>query len=250
MTATLSPHLAVAGIVKRFGARRVLADVSFSVPAGRLVALLGPNGSGKTTLIKSVLGLVRPDAGTITLDGVVLTGNDAVRSRLGYMPQLPRLPEHLTARDVLHLIGALRGANDDATIAQAIADFRLDELGDRPLGVCSGGQRQRVNAALAMLGGPDVLVLDEPTAGLDPESARALKDRLLIERARGTAILLTTHVIPDVEELADDVVVLHEGAVLFAGGIGGLRAVTGAPTLERALAERTRAARLAATEVA
>ena len=235
------PRLQALGVRKAFGAVGVLHGVDLGLPAGRITAVLGPNGAGKTTLNKCLLGLVRPDAGLVRLGGVDVTGTDAYRSRIGYMPQAPRFPDRLSARDLLALVQSLRPTTT-VDVDGTIEAFGLASFLDRALGVCSGGQRQRVNAALALLFAPDVLMLDEPTAGLDPVASAALKDRLLSERAQGRAILITSHVLSELEELADDVVLLLEGRVNYAGSLEQLRAATGARTLERAVAELQRRA--------
>ena len=230
---------------KAFGSTNVLDDVSIALPGGRITAVLGPNGSGKTTLNKILLGLVRPDGGEVRLNGTNVTGMDAYRARIGYMPQTPRFPEHLSARHVLSLVQSLRASSGDTSVdASAVIDtFDLAAYLDRPLGVCSGGQRQRVNAAVAFLFDPDVLVLDEPTAGLDPVSSASLKDRILHERNRGCAVLITSHVLSELEQLADDVVFLLDGRVRYSGSLDSLRDVYPGATLERAIGAMMQAAR-------
>jgi Cu-processing system ATP-binding protein len=235
----MMPRLAARAVRKAFGAVGVLADVDLALSPGRITAVLGPNGSGKTTLNKILLGLVRPDVGRVELDGVDVTGTDAYRARLGYMPQAPRFPDNLSARDVLGLVRSLRPAAR-VDLDGAIESFGLASYLDRPLGVCSGGQRQRVNAAVALLFAPDVLILDEPTAGLDPVASASLKDRIAAERLAGRAILITSHVLSELEDLTDDVVLLLDGRVHYTGTLTALRDATGAQTLERGVAELLR----------
>jgi Cu-processing system ATP-binding protein len=229
------PILTAEGITKRFGRHAVLKGVGLALARGRVTAVVGPNASGKTTLVKSLLGLVRPDAGRVVFDGEeVRPGDVAYRARIGYMPQAARFPEHLTAREVLALLRDLRpGADADETLAGALG--LAAEL-DRPLRLLSGGTRQKANAVVAFLFRPALVVLDEPTAGLDPVAAGVLKDRIRAEQARGTAFLLTSHLMGEIEELADDLVFLLDGRVRFAGRPDDLRALTGADRLERALA--------------
>ena len=236
------PILTAEGLVKRFGRREVLRGVDLALGRGRVTAVLGPNGSGKTTLVKALLGLVHPDAGRITFDGAeVRPGDVAYRARVGYMPQAARFPENLTAREVLALLRALRPAEAaDETLAAALG---LAGEMDRPLRQLSGGTRQKVNAAVAFLFRPALVVLDEPTAGLDPVAAGVLKDRIRAEQTRGTAFLLTSHLMGEIEELADDLVFLLDGRVRFAGPPAALRALTGEGRLERALAHLMTAAR-------
>ncbi|MCU0616566.1 MAG: ABC transporter ATP-binding protein [Gemmatimonadaceae bacterium] len=244
-------RLAARGVHKAFGAVRVLDGVRLALRAGRVTAVLGPNGSGKTTLNKVLLGLVRADAGAITLDGQVVTGTDAYRRRIGYMPQAPRFPDNLSPREVLTLMQSLRPA-EPVDLDASIQRFDIGAYVDRPLGVCSGGQRQRVNAAVALLFSPDVLILDEPTAGLDPVASAALKDRIVHERAAGRAILVTSHVLSELDGLTDDVVLLLDGRVQYEGSVDALREQTGERSLERAVAAllRTERASVATGEAA
>lgn len=225
----------VTNLSKRYGRRQVLADINAHVANGRITALLGANGAGKTTFIKVLLGLARADHGTIVIDGQIVGATPAYRGAIGYMPQIVRLPAHQTGRELLAILTAVRGGGvePDVTLAEA---FGLGDQFDRPLGELSGGTRQKVNAVLAFAFRPSLLVLDEPTAGLDPLGARVLKDRLQAERARGTAVLITSHVLPDLEELADDILMLSEGTVAWAGELRGLMRRAGEPTLERAVA--------------
>ena len=245
--------LEITGLTKRFGAHAVLGGVDLALRPGRVTAIVGPNGAGKTTLIKSVLGLTRPDGGEIRLDGVaVRAGDDAYRARIGYMPQVARFPENLSARELIAMIadlrgmGAVRGLADGAADAPGAPDDLLDvELLDRfalqphlgkPLRALSGGTRQKVNAVLAFLFRPALLILDEPTAGLDPVSSGILKDKVLAERAAGRTFILTSHIMSELEELADDVVFLVEGRVRFAGPAEELLRRTRQTRLERAIA--------------
>lgn len=226
--------IAVHGLRKRFGRRVVLDGLEARVAPGRITALVGPNGAGKTTLLKVLLGLVRADAGCVAVDGHVLDGSAAYRAAIGYMPQIARFPAHASGRDLLELLAALRGevVPRDPSLAEA---FGVASEFERPLGVLSGGMRQRVNAVLAFAFQPRLLVLDEPTAGLDPVGCRMLKDRILAERAVGTTVLVTSHVLPELEELADDVLLLGEGRTTWNGSVEALKAATGSASLERAV---------------
>jgi Cu-processing system ATP-binding protein len=185
--------------------------------------------------VKSVLGLVRPDEGVIRLDGATLGEDPALRAGIGYMPQLPRFPENLTGAEVLGLVRALRGpgvATDEALLDR----FRLrDQLG-KPVPALSGGTRQKLNAAIAFLFRPRLLLLDEPTAGLDPAASAVLKDRIREVRAEGRTILLSSHVMSELEDLAQDLIVLIEGRVRYHGPVRELAQLTGLHGLERAVA--------------
>ena len=223
------------GLRKRFGAVEVLRGVDLHIAAGRVTAIVGPNGAGKTTFIKSLLGLTRPDGGTLTFDGAPVVGDDAYRARIGYMPQIARYPENLSGRELLDFLRDLRG---DPPVNETLVErFALGDALDKPLRVLSGGTRQKINAVAAFLFAPPCYVLDEPTAGLDPVAAGVLKRRILEERAAGRTIILTSHVMSEIDELADDVIFLVEGRVGFAGGISALKRWAGEEHLERAVAE-------------
>jgi Cu-processing system ATP-binding protein len=225
----------VKGLSKRFGRLQVLRSLDVDIAAGKVTAVLGPNGAGKTTLIKSILGLVRPDAGTIDVAGVRVNGCSEYRAGIGYMPQLPRYPENLTVREILHMVKDLRGRFDGLD-EELVGVFDLESQFGKPFKTLSGGNRQRVSAAIAFLFRPDLLILDEPTAGLDPLASSTLKDKVLRERGRGRTILLTSHVMSEVEELADTVVYVLDGTVYFEESVGSLLERTGEGTLERAMA--------------
>ncbi|HSJ05078.1 MAG TPA: ABC transporter ATP-binding protein [Longimicrobiales bacterium] len=225
----------VKGLSKRFGTLQVLRSLDVDIAPGMVTAVLGPNGAGKTTLIKSILGLVRPDAGTIDVGGVRVNGCSDYRAAIGYMPQLPRYPENLTVREILHMVKDLRGRFEGLD-EELIGVFDLESQFDKPFKTLSGGNRQRVSAAVAFLFRPDLLILDEPTAGLDPLASSTLKDKVLRERERGRTILLTSHVMSEVEELADTVVYVLDGAVHFEDSVASLLERTGEGTLERAMA--------------
>jgi Cu-processing system ATP-binding protein len=223
------------GVVKRFGRRTVLAGLDADIATGRITALVGPNGAGKTTFLKVLLGLARPTAGQVAIDGVILDGGPEYRAQIGYMPQIVHFPAHLRGSDLMTMVTALRGGTTQPDLSLAEA-FDLGATMRRPLGELSGGTRQKINAVLAFAFAPKLLILDEPTAGLDPLAARVLKDRILAERARGTTVLITSHVLPELEELADDVLFLVEGKTAWAGAVVALTHGTGERTLERAVA--------------
>jgi Cu-processing system ATP-binding protein len=223
-----------ADVRKRFGALDVLKGVSLEVRTGAVSALVGPNASGKTTLIKIALGLTRADAGTLRVGGVAIDANGEYRRALGYMPQIARYPEHLRMCDVLELVGALRpGAGRDEEL---IGAFGLSSEKDRHVGDLSGGTRQKLNASIAFLFRPSLLILDEPTAGLDPVASGILKDKIRRVRAEGRTVLITSHILAELEELADDIAFLCDGSLKFAGSVAALLEKTGETRLEPAIA--------------
>jgi Cu-processing system ATP-binding protein len=230
----LGPAVQVSEVTKRFGRLTVLDRVSFQVRAGCVTAMLGPNAAGKSTLLKAMLGLVRPEAGRIVIDGAVLNGDPGYRARMGYMPQAARFPENLTGREVVMLLRDLRrsGREDD----ELFREFELEREMDRPIRTLSGGTRQKLNAAVAFLFRPSLLILDEPTAGLDPVASGILKEKIRRARQTGVSVILSSHILAELEELADDVLFLLEGRVAFAGAIHRLKESTGQDRLERAIA--------------
>jgi len=222
-------------LTKRYGALEALKGVSAVFPAGAVTAVVGPNASGKTTLMKSILGLVIPNEGRVWVLDQPALKNPKVREHIGYMPQDPRFPENVTVREVIRWIEELRG-RPKQDLEELMTYFGLTPHLEQPTRVLSGGTRQKLSAVLAFLFDPEVLILDEPTAGLDPLASSRFKDRVALERDRGKTVILTSHVMSELEELADRVVFLLEGEVVFAGDLEELREQTGESRLERAVA--------------
>ncbi|MCY4674393.1 MAG: ABC transporter ATP-binding protein [Bacteroidetes bacterium] len=226
----------IVGLVKSFGQLNVLDKIDLQIKRKRVTAVVGPNASGKTTLIKCILGLTRQQAGTIIFDGKPLDGAWDYRRHIGYMPQIARFPDHLKAREILMLLKELRD-QPGAKGERLCEAFQLDSELDKPLGTLSGGTRQKINAILAFLFDPDVLFLDEPTAGLDPVAGSLLKDWIMRERDDGKTIVLTSHIMSEIEELADDLAFLVNGRVSIAGSAVDIKNSTGEDKLERAIAQ-------------
>jgi len=233
-------HAAVelAGVRKRFGRLNVLGGVDATLETGRVTAIVGPNASGKSTLIKCILGLVRPDAGTIRVLGAEAGTDPAYRRGIGYMPQGAPFPENLSGREVLALIQSLRPG--DSTDDDLVHRFQLDAALDKPVRFLSGGTRQKLNAALAFWFRPALLILDEPTAGLDPLSNGVFKEKVQEAADSGATVLLTSHLMGEVEELADDILFLLDGVVRFQGTMEDLRRLTGEQRMERAVSRLMR----------
>lgn len=228
------PVLELKEVSKRFGRLRVLDRVSLQLRPGRVTALLGPNAAGKSTLIKVILGLTRPDSGQVLVDGLPLDGDPGYRERIGYMPQAAHFPENLTGREVVSMLRDLRqeSAEDD----RLFQELGLEPELTKRIHHMSGGTRQKLNAAVAFLFRPSILILDEPTAGLDPVASNVLKARISQCRAQGMTVVLTSHVLAEAEELVDDVVLLMDGRVAFEGTLRQLRESTGESRLEPAVA--------------
>jgi Cu-processing system ATP-binding protein len=223
-------------ITKSFGTLRVLDDLSLSIGPRRITGLVGPNAAGKTTLAKIILGLTKADSGTLEIQGTPIGADDAYRSRIGYMPQMARFPENLCARELFEMLTDLRRPTrpvDDELVER----FNFAGALDKPIRTLSGGTRQKVSAVIAFLFRPDLLILDEPTAGLDPVSSGILKDKIFAEKAAGTTFLLTSHIMSELDELADDIAFIDEGKVAFAGALTEIKRITRQSNLERAIAE-------------
>ena len=237
---TAPAALRISGVAKRFGKLQVLESVDTVLPEGRVTAIVGPNAAGKSTLIKCVLGLVRPDAGEIEVFGQVVGADPSYRARIGYMPQGAPFPENLTGHEVLRLVRSLRPGvtevDDDLVHRFALAP----ELG-KPIRTLSGGTRQKLNAVVAFLCRPSLVILDEPTAGLDPLASSILKEKVQEATERGVTVLLTSHIMSEIEALASEVLFLVEGKVHFQGTMEQLRRTTGEQRLEHAVARLMRA---------
>ncbi len=220
---------------KRFGKFVALQDVSLSIKRGSVTGIIGPNGSGKSTLIKSLLGLVKPTSGTIAINGVVLDGSCEYRQSIGYMPQIARFPQDLTVGEIIDIVKGLR--KEPAVLeTNLINRFDLKSALGKRCRTLSGGTRQKLSMVLAGMYDPDLLILDEPTAGLDPVSNISLKNFLTDFREQKRSVLITTHIMSDLEELADEVVVIIDGQVRFSGPIRDLKLQTGEPRLDVAVA--------------
>jgi Cu-processing system ATP-binding protein len=229
-----SPIIEISGLTKRFDRTAVLVDLDAVIARGRVTALVGPNAAGKSTLLKCLLGLARPDSGTIRIDGAGVTTDPAYRRAIGYMPQRPAFPENLTGEEVIALLRDVRGPGS-AIDFELIERFGLARELRKRVHEMSGGTRQKLNAVAAYLFRPTLLILDEPSAGLDPIANGILKQKILDTKRRGASHLITSHVLSELEELADDVLFVIDGGVRFSGSLDRLRQATGEGRLERAV---------------
>lgn len=228
--------ITISNLSKSFGKLKVLDALNLTIDDSKVTAILGPNGAGKTTLIKCVLGLVKPDQGSIDVNANRINGDSAYRNDIGYMPQIARYPENLQVNEILDMIRDLRNnpQNQDTELLEA---FGMASEMEKAFKNLSGGNRQKVSALLAMLFQPKILFLDEPTAGLDPVSSSVLKDKIARERDRGTTIVLTSHIMSEIQELADEIVYLLDGRIYFRKTVAQILEETGMATLERGIAE-------------
>ena len=225
----------ISQMTKLFGKFVALRNISLPLERGRVTGIIGPNGSGKSTLIKCILGLVTPTAGSITVNGYLLDGSAEYRQWIGYMPQIARFPQDLKGREVLAMLKRLRPVSPPLE-NELIGLFDLEHELPKRIRALSGGNRQKLSAVVACMYDPELLILDEPTAGLDPLSSARLKEYILSLKARKRTVLVTTHIMSDLEELADDVVLLLDGEVRFVGSVRDLKMQTGEPRLESAVA--------------
>lgn len=219
---------------KNYRKIEVLKGIDLDLPNGRITAVLGPNGSGKTTLIKSILGMVMVQKGEIIFEGKNIKDQWQYRRDIGYLPQIARFPENLKLRELIRMVKDIR--NQPASDSELIALFGLEPYMGKPLRHLSGGTRQKVNILIAFMFDCHYLILDEPTVGLDPLALIRFKDLLLRRKEIGRAILLTTHMISLVEELADEVIFILEGKIYFQGKLKDLKAQSNEENLERAIA--------------
>jgi Cu-processing system ATP-binding protein len=223
-------------ISKRFRKLQVLNNISAEFEKGQVVSLIGPNGSGKTTLIKSILGMVRPDEGKIEVDGVVINGDPLYREKIGYMPQIGRYPDNMKVGQLFKMLKNIRGIEESKLNSSLIRQFELESIYEKPMRTLSGGTRQKVSAAVAFLFDPAILILDEPTAGLDPLASEILKEKIIDEKKRNKLILITSHILSDLDEFTTHIMYLQEGKMQFFKDLPALQEETGELRIGKAIA--------------
>jgi Cu-processing system ATP-binding protein len=218
-------------LVKKYGRHVALAGIDFAVERGTIVALLGPNGAGKTTLLKAIVGLVRPTSGRILVDGLDLAmARREALARVGFVPQHVAFPVHLRVREVLAFYARLKNLDDRAP-ARAMARVGLSACSERRVGELSGGTRQRLGLAQALLAEPPLLVLDEPTVGLDPQVCEEFRELVADLNSLGVTVLLTSHMLGEVERLAHRVAIVKEGCLVADDDVSTLRMASGKASL-------------------
>jgi Cu-processing system ATP-binding protein len=226
----------VRDLYKRFKKQYALQGISVKFRRNQVVALIGPNGSGKTTLIKSILGMVSPDKGDIFFNDHSIKNAVAYRADIGYMPQIGRYPDNITVRQLIKMMISIRKAKESDIDTELIDAFNLNDVGGKTMQSLSGGTRQKVSACLAFMFNPSVLILDEPTAGLDPVCSEIFKTKILKEKAKGKSIIITSHILNDIEDLATDVLYLQEGSVKIFSTLEDIALMTGEHRLNRSIA--------------
>ena len=227
--------IAIENLHKKFGKNKVLKGIDLEIAEGGIFAILGPNGSGKTTLIKSILGMVVPNSGSIKLNGKSVKNDWRYRNNIDYLPQIANFPGNLSVKELIRMIKDLR-SNKKADDERLIKLFKLEAFLDKKLSNLSGGTKQKVNLVLTFMFDSPLIILDEPTTGLDPISHLRLKELISEEKEKGKTILITSHIMSFVEEVADEIVFLLEGKIYFKGGIPALKTKTEQPDFEHAIA--------------
>ena len=224
----------IENLSKNFGKLNVLDQVNLNLNKSKSYAMVGPNGSGKTTLIKSILGMVRPSSGVIQFQGKDIANEWKYREAIGYMPQIGRYPENMRIGELIDMMKNIR--KDVKVVDEELIDaFKLYKIYDKRMHTLSGGTRQKVSASLAFLFHAPVLILDEPTAGLDPISVEILKEKILHERRVGKLLIITSHVLSDLDELATEMVYIFEGKIQYNNSIEALKAETNETRLNKAV---------------
>ncbi|GAB4155184.1 MAG: ABC transporter ATP-binding protein [Winogradskyella sp.] len=224
----------ITDLYKKFGKNDVLNGINLSIKEGGIFAVLGPNGSGKTTIIKTILGMVIPDKGSIKVFDANIKNNSDYRHKIDYLPQIANFPSNLKVNELIKMIKDLRGKTD--ADQNLIETFKLEPFLNKKLGTLSGGTKQKVNIVLTFMFNSPIIILDEPTTGLDPISLIRLKELIQKEKAKGKTILITSHIMSFVEEVADNIVFILEGKIYFKGSIEELKAKTEQQDFEHAIA--------------
>lgn len=215
----------LANVTKKYGKLLVLHDVNLDCSSGQCIALIGPNGCGKTTLIKAVLGMVIPDSGDIFYRDESIKNGFKYRHHIGYMPQMGHYPQNMTIGQVIEMIKSIRGINHfDEDLLE---EYQLKKMYHKRMNALSGGTIQKVSASIAFLFNPDVLILDEPTAGLDPLASEVLKEKIIAERNRNKLILITSHLLSELDDLVSQLIFMQEGNIIFHKDIELLKHETG-----------------------
>ena len=204
----------VKNLTKKFGKFTALDDLNLSFTNSKSIALIGPNGCGKTTLIKSILGLNVIETGDILVDGKSVKDDYRYRKDIGYMPQIGRYPENMSIGQTIKMIKDTRKISETHLDTELLENFELEKMYDKKMGTLSGGTTQKVSAVLAFMFDPKVIILDEPTAGLDPLASEILKNKIIKEKNRGKLIIITSHLLSELDDIVSEIVFMNEGKII------------------------------------
>ncbi|HRO08383.1 MAG TPA: ABC transporter ATP-binding protein [Saprospiraceae bacterium] len=221
-------------VSKNFGLTHALNNVNLKLGSEQCIGLIGPNACGKTTMIKSILSIVVPTAGDILIDGKSIKNDVSYKSLIGYMPQIGRYPENMSIGQVVDMIKSIR--NNEQVLDLELWDaFNLDSMKDKKMHALSGGTIQKVSATIAFMFNPKILILDEPTAGLDPLASEILRDKIKKERNNGKLIIITSHLLNELNDVLSHIVFMEEGKIVFYKDIESLLEETGQPLISKAI---------------
>jgi len=230
----------IKNISKKFGKLEVLKNVSASCNSGQCIALIGPNGCGKTTLIKSILGMVIPDSGSMEFNQKSIFGDYLYREKIGYMPQIGRYPDTMTIGEIIEMVKKIRNSKDNLD-EDLFRDFEIEKMLNKQMRTLSGGTTQKISAVLAFMFNPDVLILDEPTAGLDPLASELLKEKIIKEKEKGKLIIITSHLLSELDDLISEIIFMQDGKIFFHKKVNELKEETQEDKISKAIAKILRA---------
>lgn len=226
--------IAINNISKSFGKLKALDHLNLQLNKGECIALIGPNGCGKTTLIKTILGMVIPDIGEIYFEGKSIKKDNEYRRHIGYMPQIGRYPENMTIGQVIDMVKGIRNSSEKSDL-EMYNRFALHNMLHKKMRTLSGGTTQKISAVLAFLFSPKVLILDEPTAGLDPLAAEILKTKIIAAKNAGCLVLITSHLLSELEDIVSEIIFMQEGKLVLHKKVADLKADTGKDTVARSI---------------
>ena len=215
----------IKNLTKKFNKFTALNEVDLSFENGHSIALIGPNGCGKTTLIKCILGLNVVEDGDVLVEGKSVKEDYKYREIIGYMPQIGRYPENMTIKETIKMIKDTR-KNNNVLDTELLEAFELDQIDDKKMRTLSGGTTQKVSAVLAFLFDPKIIILDEPTAGLDPLATEILKNKIIKEKNKGKLILITSHLLSELDDIITEIVFMNEGKVVVHQSVEDLKKET------------------------
>ena len=212
----------VKNLTKIFGKFKALDDLNLSFTDSKSIALIGPNGCGKTTLIKCILGLNVIETGDILVENVSVKDHYQYRNDIGYMPQIGRYPENMTIEQTIKMIKDTRNVPDELLDTELMKSFELEKMYDKKMGNLSGGTTQKVSAVLAFMFNPKIIILDEPTAGLDPLASEILKNKIVQEKNKGKLIIITSHLLSELDDMISEIVFMNEGKIIVQQSVTDL----------------------------